>query len=489
MRFFEPNEKRNTVAVYVFIVALFCVLCTIIGINIKSLYSVALFIFEVVKPLIYGVVIAFLMHPLVRFTETRILGNKKEKKIGFRHFISVVAVYIVVIALIFLFAVTVIPEIISNYDMFRDRLTEFAQNFENKTTEFISSSSAGESAYVYHDTLPDLRKEPSDGLIYVTLRNFDGIRLSAKFGSARQEVKEVFDAVLSSVTEMITNSLPGVFTSAMTIITETKNLIIGIILSLYFLLGERNLLNRLHRIVRAWFSPKVYKRFMWVVVKSKNIFRDYIVVRLLDGFIVGVLLFVCLYIFGTPFSVLLSVIMGVSSLFPFIGPIIGTAVGTFILLFVNFKYALLYLTVAVVLNLLDSKYVEPVLNAGRNQYKLAAIWIFAAIVVMGGLFGVIGILIGIPFVACIYAVIKELCDKKLRTIGESDKTYDYFIKNESELSEELTNVKEGTDVTTFFSEKRDDIQTYNEIRDKLTKSSDSAKKAFRRIKNIFRRKK
>lgn len=489
MRFFEPNEKRNTVAVYVFLVALFCVLCTIIGINIKSLYSVAMFLFEVIKPLIYGVVIAFMMHPLVRFTETKILGNKKEKKIGFRHFISVVTVYIVVIALIFLFAVTVIPEIISNYDMFKDRLTEFAQNFENKTTEFISSSSAGESVYIYHDGLPDLRKDPSDGLLYVTLRNFEGIRLSAKFGSARQEVKEVFDAILSSVTEMITNSLPGVFTSAMTIITETKNLIIGIVLSLYFLLGERNLLNRLHRIVKAWLSPKAYKRFMWVAGKSKNIFRDYIVVRLLDGLIVGVLLFICLYIFGTPFSVLLAVIMGVASLFPFIGPIIGTAAGAFVLLLVDFKYALLFLIVAVVLNLLDSRYVEPVLNAGRNQYKLAAIWIFAAIVVMGGLFGVVGILIGIPFVACVYAVIKELCDKKLRAIGESDKTYDYFVKYELENSDELLNVKEGTDVTTFFSEKKDDTQAYNEIKDKLSKSSDSAKKVFRRIKNIFSRKK
>ena len=489
MRFFEPNEKRNTVAVYVFFVALFCVLCTIVGINIKSLYSVALFIFEVIKPLIYGVVIAFLMHPLVRFTETRILGNKKEKKIGFRHFISVVAVYIVVIALIFLFAVTVIPQIISNYDMFKDRLTEFAQDFENKTTEFISSSSAGESVYIYHDGLPDLRKDPSDGLLHVTLRNFDGIRLSAKFGSARQEVKEVFDAILSSVTEMITNSLPGVFTSAMTIITETKNLIIGIILSLYFLLGERNLLNRLHRIVKAWLSPKSYKRFMWVVVKSKNIFRDYIVVRLLDGFIVGALLFICLYIFGTPFSVLLSVIMGVASLFPFIGPIVGTGAGAFILLLVDFKYALLFLIVAVVLNLLDSRYVEPILNAGRNQYKLAAIWIFAAIVVMCGLFGVVGILIGIPFVACVYAVIKELCDKKLRAVGESDKTCDYFAKHELENSENMPNVKEGTDVTTFFSEKKDDTQAYNEIKDRFTKSSDSAKKAFRRIKNIFKRKK
>ena len=84
MKFFEPNEKRTTVAVYAFLVALFCVLCVIIGINIYQLPKALSYVYEIVKPIIYGLIIAFLMHPIVSFFEKKVLISRKEKKIGFR---------------------------------------------------------------------------------------------------------------------------------------------------------------------------------------------------------------------------------------------------------------------------------------------------------------------------------------------------------------------------------------------------------------------
>ena len=109
MKFFEPNEKRNTVAAYILIVALFCVLCVIIGVNIGYIPVLFSYVFEVIKPILYGFAITFLLHPLVKFTENRILRNKKEKKAGLRHLLSVIIVYVTVIAVVSLFAVAVIP--------------------------------------------------------------------------------------------------------------------------------------------------------------------------------------------------------------------------------------------------------------------------------------------------------------------------------------------------------------------------------------------
>ena len=78
MRFFEPNEKRTTIAVYVFLVALFGVFCVILGINIGVVPKLFSFIFEIIKPILYGFIIAFALHPMVNFAETKVFAKWKE---------------------------------------------------------------------------------------------------------------------------------------------------------------------------------------------------------------------------------------------------------------------------------------------------------------------------------------------------------------------------------------------------------------------------
>jgi predicted PurR-regulated permease PerM len=481
VRFFEPNEKRNTVAVYVFLVALFCVFCVTIGINAHFIPQIADFVLEVIKPIVYGIIIAFLLHPLVRFTEYKILVNRKEKKIGFRHFLSVVLVYGVVLFLITLFCATVIPQIISSYDTFSAKLSDYVEGFQHRTAELVTSLT-GEDVYVYYGIIPDLRKSASEQLFAATLRNLDNATLVVNSGPGAQIVKNAFDGVLASISEMISNSLPSLFSSAVTIITETKNLIIGIFISLYLLIGERKHIERIHYLSKVWLPQKAYSYFVWLVRKSKSIFRDYIVVRHLDGLVIGILMFICLFIFQTPYAVLLAVVMGVSSFFPFIGPIIGICSGTLILLLVDVRYALLYLVISVVINLLDSRYVEPFLNAGRED-NLPAIWVFSAIIVMGGFFGVVGILIGIPLVALIYAVVKAVCEEKLRAKGLSDKTQAYFGTSDKGVPDSAdSNIEEGTDMSTYLVEKRDDAQVYSEMKDKLSKKTDKILSLFKKKK-------
>ncbi len=430
MKFFEPNQKRTTVAVYVFLVALFCVICVIIGANIGVVAGALSFVYEVVKPIIYGFVIAFLMHPIVRFIETKILGNRKEKKIGFRHFLSVILAYVIVLALIFLFCVTAIPQIVNNYGIFVDKFVSSVDDLRNKTAELINSTSNAESIYLYREIDPALAMDVTEDLFTVTLRNFDASTLSASSSSVIVEVRRIFDDALNAIGEMISSSLPNLFSSAVTVITETKNMIIGLFLSLYFLLGERKHIKRISYVLKAWFPKKIYTVFVWLAEKSKNIFRDYITVRLLDGIIIGMLMFICLFIFKTPFAVLLAVFVGIASFFPFIGPMIGIVFGTLILLLIEAKYALLFLIVSVVLNLLDSRYIEPILNAGRGEHTLPAVWVFAAIIIMGGFFGVVGVLIGIPFFALLHSIIGELSKKRLEAKGISSQTIDYFENGE-----------------------------------------------------------
>lgn len=495
MKFFEPNEKRNTIAVYVFLVSLFGVLCVILGINIRVVPRIFGFLFDIIKPIIYGFIIAFALHPMVNFAETRVFAKWKEKRLGLRRIVSVVLVFAVVILLIVLFCLTVIPEIVSNYDTLTLQFLDFADNFRNKTTELVGMMPGSGSIYVYYDVPEYYKHLPSDSMFAVSLGRSDGLTFGAGSTSIQQEVREFFNGIFGSLSVIVGDAIPTIFSSAVVFINEAKNVLIGVIISLYFLIGERRYVKKIASSLRAWLPNNVYRYLMWLVEKGKNIFRDYIIVRILDCFIVGILTFLGLFIFRTPYALFLSVIMGVSSIFPFIGPIIGITLGALIVMIVNIKYLIVYLAVTVFINLMDSRYVEPFLNySGHNHHELAAIWVFAAIVIMGGFFGPVGVLIGIPLFAFIYSIVKEISEKALKHKGLSELTSSYFIMRSPKkaIAEEGESDEEVhiPDMETYFAEKKEeDTETYLKVKANMSDKYASVKKIFARVRGVFKRKK
>ena len=492
MKFFEPNEKRTTVAVYVFLVALFGVLCVILGINIGVVPKLFSFIFGIVKPILYGFIIAFALHPMVNFAETRIFAKWKEKRLGLRRFISVVLVFVVVILLIMLLGFTLVPEIASNYDKLVVQFMDFADNFRTKTTELVGMMPGSGSLYVHYD-VPEYNKHlVSDNMFIVSLGNSAGLNVSASSTSIQQDVREFFNGIVNSISVFIGDSIPRIFSSAVTFINEAKNVIIGVILSLYFLIGERKYVPKIAGTLRAWLPNNVYRRLMWLLAKGKNIFRDYIVVRILDCFLVGMMTFFGLFIFRTPYALFLSVIMGASSIFPFIGPIIGILIGSLVVIIVDIKYLIVYLAVTIVINIIDSRYIEPFLNySGHNHHELAAIWVFAAIVIMGGFFGPIGVLIGIPFFAFIYSIVKEMSEKRLKHKGLPESTASYFImrakKKPVTAGATSTDDEHVPDMETYFAEKKDeDTETYLTMKASMSDKYTTLKKFFGKV---FKKKK
>ena len=412
MKFFEPNEKRTTVSVYIFLVALFCVFCVILGMYIHVIPTLLGYVMSIIRPIIYGLILAFVLNPLVKLTEEKLLRKRKEKRLGFKRVLSVIIVYAAILALVALFFVTIIPDIAENYGDFMLLFSDSVEIFQGKVAEIFKLIPGTDSTYAYYNIIPDLRKTVSDNVFSDTLRNVGGFEVISK-SAAQSEVKELFGQLTNSLKNWVTDSLPSVFSSAVSIITGAKNLLLAIVLSIYFLIGEEYLIGYISKISKAWLPNGLYNRLSWVFDKGKQIFRDYIIVRGLDCISVGILTYTCLSIFRTPYASFLSTIIGFSSFFPFIGPIVGILLGALIITIVSFKYIIIFLAVAVGITILDSRYIEPLLSAGK-QDTLSAFWVFTSIIVMGGLFGLVGILIGIPLFAFIYAIIKELAEERLK---------------------------------------------------------------------------
>ncbi len=481
MKFFEPNDKRTTVSVYIFIVALFCVFCVILGINIHFVPIIFGYIMNIIRPIIYGLILAFVLHPLVKLTEEKLLRKRKEKRLGFKRILSVIIVYATLISLVALFCVTVIPDIAANYDQFMLMFSDSVEIFQGKIAEVFSLLPGADSAYAYYNVTPDLRTSVTENIFSDTLRNVNGFEIISK-STTQSEVKEIFGEVAESLRKWVTDSLPSFFSSAVAIITGAKNLLLAIVLSIYFLIGEEYLRSYLTRIFKAWMPSGIYGRLSWLFNKAKQIFRDYIVVRGLDCISVGILIYTCLAIFRTPYASFLSTIIGVSSFFPFVGPIVGILLGSLIITIVNFKYIIIYLAVTIGINILDSRYIEPLLSAGR-QDTLSAFWVFTSIIVMGGFFGLVGILIGIPLFAFIYSVIKELAEERLKNQGLPDNTFDWFVSNVPVTSNSEEQIDDVQDIKEYYTEKQaDDEEDYQKMKEQLNKAYSSAKGFFSKFK-------
>ncbi len=482
MKFFEPNENRTTVAVYIFLVALFGVLCIMLGMNIGLLPTVFGFVIEIIKPILYGFVFAFILHPFVAFMENTVLAGWKKPKDSVKHTLSIVIVFVLFILLIALFCVAVIPEVINNYDKFASQLVNFADNFQTRLAEIINRFSGADSNYVYFDSLPEYRKSVSDDLFVYTLGNANGLPLKTTPNTVLKQVQEIFRGLISAVTGSL--SVSGVFTSAMAVITAAKNIIIGLMISVYFLAGEKKIVGKINRTARAWLPRNIYRRLMWLTEKINDIFRSYIMVRLVDAFIVGFLNFFVLFIFRTPYVMLLSIIVGIASFFPFIGPVIGIATGSVIILIADISYLPIFLIVSIALNVLDAKYIEPLLGNDEKSTNLSAIWVYTAIVIMGGLFGVGGVVFGIPLTALIYSIVKEVSEKHLKRKHLPVDTADYFIgyaiqAPSSTNSEATDEDAPPPDMETYFAEKHEEeLETSRNLRAALAEKLKYVKKFF-----------
>lgn len=435
--FFQPTVNGWTICAYVFLVALFFIACVLLGMNIRIIPKLLLGLLSVVSPLLYGFVISFVLSPVVRFFENKVFSKWRNKRQGLKHILCIIIVYVLVIALITFGVLFLIPQITSSYNDFSSQLSLNIVNIRNGIANvfdlFLGSDSS--SSFIYYDVNPDFRKDVTDFVIADTLNTPLGTVLKTKNTATQDEVQALLNKIGKSITSAFNNAIPSIFKSAINLLLEAKNVLLGVIISIYFLISKNSIIRTFDRIAHAWMPAKAYRKFAWLVNKAKNIFRDYIIVRMLDSLIVGTITLIGLLIVGNKYAFLIAIVIGVSALIPFIGPVIGITFCAVMMMLLGFKYALGFAIVMVIVQLLDDRIFEPILNRGHSQHKLAGIWLFSAVVIMSGLFGVLGLLFGIPIFAFIYAIVKDWAEKRLRRTGQSIETDAYYFSSREPIEE------------------------------------------------------
>ena len=350
-------------------------------------------IYGFIFPVVVGLIIAYVLNPMVKFFQRTLFKNTKSSKIS--RSVSVLITTLIVIILIVILMVALIPQLVnsviglfSNLDTYASSLQTFLQSL-NKT--------------------------------------------AASKDVDISSITEMGDNLLSTLTSSMPDNLNSIVNTSYNIGMSVFDGVIGFIMAIYFLLDKERLQAGFKRLMHVITFEKVYRESADFWSRCNSILIRYIGCDLLDGLIVGVANFIFMCIAGMPYQLLISVVVGVTNLAPTFGPILGGVIGSFILVLVNPWYALWFIIFTLILQTCDGYVIKPKLFGGT--LGVPAVWILITIIVGGRMFGVWGIMLAIPFAAIFDYVYQDMIWKKLQHHKEVGHTRE---NREAENTQEQT---------------------------------------------------
>nr|MCR4906861.1 AI-2E family transporter [Clostridiales bacterium] len=228
---------------------------------------------------------------------------------------------------------------------------------------------------------------------------------------------------LDSMNKLVEN-ISTIFNNVSSVAVGMKNVVLGIVFAVYFLLYKESLFAQLKKLTKSVMKDRAYERFTHYAKLTDHTFGGFISGKLIDSIIVGLLCFILMKIFHMPYASLIAMIIGITNVIPFFGPFIGAIPSAFFIFVAEPKMTLWFILLIVVLQQLDGNVIGPRILG--DFVGLSPLWIIVAITIMGGIFGVWGMFFGVPTFAVIYAVVKELTERKLEANALPRETDEYY---------------------------------------------------------------
>jgi predicted PurR-regulated permease PerM len=339
--------------------------------------------FGIITPFIYGLGIAYVLNIPYQFFKDRVFKAFEKKGGNSNRWINPLALastYVSVLVAVFLIVWFIIPQLGSSVNLLVQNIPYYIASLETLLNKQID---------------------------YFNLGNLLGSQTS-----------DTWTNLLQKAATMLSSLLQGVINYILGLTSSIYNWLIGFIFSIYMLIGKESLLNALKRVMKAFLPMKWMDSIMKVSGRTNHIFNSFIKGSLIDSIVVGVLCFLGMSIFGIPYALLVSVIQGITNIIPVFGPLIGAIPSTFIILMDDPVKALIFAIFIIVLQQVDGNIIQP--RIVGNAIGLPGIWVLFAIVVGSGLFGIVGLIIGVPTAAVLYAILKESVNNRLEKKESSE---------------------------------------------------------------------
>ena len=355
---------------------------------------------DILAPFVYGGVIAYLLRPMCNgyadMLEKVLPAKMKKLANSLAVVLSMITGLMIVYALIIMIAPQLVESIETIWHAIPDRLDQF------------------------YNWAVSLVGEEEELLQYLNKLNTGSDTLYAEI---ERWVSETLIPQFESIWGGVSNIVTGVGSGVMKILNFLLDLVIGVIVAVYLLGSRKRFARQSVMIVRSVFKPRVADLLLEEVKFVDEMFAGFIDGKIIDSAIIGVLCYIGCLIFKFPNALLISVIVGVTNVIPFFGPFIGAVPATLLIMLEDPIKGLWFILVVFVLQQLDGNIIGPKILGDRTG--LSSFWVLFAIVLFGGLWGLVGMIIGVPLIAVIYDLVKKVVKRGLRRNGYPD-MYDTY---------------------------------------------------------------
>lgn len=380
------NNKYAQISLWAGVVAIAVISFFLLITNFASVKSFIDKIFQVCSPLIYGFIFAYLINPILKFYEVKVLRfpEKSKRFLKWKRPIGVFLAMLSFLLIVSVFVGLVIPQVVRSFEELESQISNYISAAQNMVDKLVRDFPLFNGQYENLSEFLDVNEVSTD--------------------------LKGFIANFSSYLETAANS---VINYAGRFVIEVKNALIGFIVAVYLLLSKEKLIAKFKKFCSALFSRRHYLNLVYLARYTDKTFGGFVIGKIIDSIIIGLLTFIVMSLFQMPFTPLISVIVGVTNVIPFFGPFIGAIPSAFIVLIADPPKTLWFLLMILIIQQLDGNIIGPKILG--DSTGLSSLAVLISITIAGGFFGFAGMILGVPAAAVICALVQQKTNSRLRT--------------------------------------------------------------------------
>mgnify|MGYP004525427239 FL=1 len=371
MHFKITQEMKQKIIVYSASLIIAILFFTILN-RFKDIKRAIQFIMTILFPFLLGIGIAFILNNPEKWVENKLLKNVPLQK-NHKRILATLIVFVFAIGFLILFFSIIIPNTVDSIRQFSTNIAIYSDTLISYTKDF---------AY---------RMNISEKQVEQMLINFD---------------------ITKKITSVVTESIPKIASYSYSFVKGFINLILAFVSAFYILLDRETLVKGIKKLNYSLFDKNFANYLTLWTNDAKTVFEQYIVGNIIDSFIVGVLCYMVILFLKIPYTNMIALIVGVTNVIPVFGPFLGAIPVIIILCLIDPLSALIFAIVIFIIQQIDGNIIKPIVLG--DKLGMSGFWILFSVTIGGALFGVVGMFLGVPIFALIYAGIHDYITVRLK---------------------------------------------------------------------------
>lgn len=373
----DKDHRKSDIKKYL-IIATYTVLLYLFITNLSTVRDFFYDISGLLNPVILGIGFAYVLNILLNLYEQKVFHSLNKKQLPLweklRRTVSILLTYITMLVLLAFLAWFILPQLFDSLAMLTHNIPTSVESFN-----------------VFMKDLTQRFNLDSEIWTKLTVN---------------------WNEIISTLGEWIVNAVPYILTFTKNFTTSFIDVVMGLMLSVYLLFSKENIIRGFKKLVYAFASKPKADKTVEIGAMTNKAFSGFIAGQLTEALILGVLCFIGMTIFSFPYALLISVIIAVTSVIPIFGAYIGTIPSAFIIMVIDPPMAIWFIVFIIVLQQIEGNFIYP--RVVGNSIGLSGVWVILSLMIGGGLFGLMGMILGIPAFAVIYALLRSITANRLK---------------------------------------------------------------------------